>query len=226
MKSRVGIAALLAGCCLPNLAMGCSCIRTEPAGFIHADVTHLPSNARGALFLPPAQVRPLAFPANGIVVYGAAPQPLLPSAFTVTSGAGPDRLPVEITVLDLRREALVVSSGRAFSFASKQALEHFAKHPVPINWKAMLKAGTLVEISAPLPASLVRVGPVGGFKPGMHYTIAYTGVAGTWTYPAQVEYTIDTAPAPTGAQYMLALDGAAQRQLLQVPDLVLFRVTR
>jgi hypothetical protein len=218
MKSWVGIAVLLAGCWSPNPAMGCSCMRSEPAGFIHADVTHLPSNARGALFLPPAEWNPVALPANGILIYGVAPQPLSPSSFTITSDAGPGRLPVEMTVLDLRRDAVGAPSGRAFRFTSKHALARFVKDPVPINWKAMLKAGTLIEVSAMRPAGLVRVGPVGGFKPGRRYTIAYTGVATSWTYPAQVELTIDTSPVRTGAEYQLALDGEARRQLLEVPD--------
>ena len=217
MKSWVSIAALLAGCWLPNLAMGCSCIYSQPAGFIHVNATRLPSNARGALFLPPAQNwYAIAHPADGVVIYGGAPQSLSPSDFAVTANGKPGRLAVEITALNLQRDADSASYERALRFASKETQALFEKHPTPIDWESMLKAGTLVEISAA--TGLVRVGPVGGFKVGVRYKIEYTGTTNSWTYPAQVEHTIDAASLQTGdAKYGLALDGLAQRRLLNFP---------
>jgi hypothetical protein len=217
----VGIAALLAGCCLPNLAMGRSCIAFETAGFIHAKATHLPSNARGALFLPPSALRPaIAYRPDGTYIYGIAPQPLQPSDFTITSDAHPGFLPLEIVALDLQRDADSAPAKRAFRFASKEAQTLFEKDPAPVDWDALLKSDKVVEISDTIRAAgLLRVGPVGGFKAGAHYTITYTGKRDIgWVYPARVEYTIDAAALRTdGAKYRLALDGLAERQMLQMP---------
>jgi hypothetical protein len=99
-------AALLAGCWLPNMAMGRSCIAFETAAFIHAKATHLPSNARGALFLPPSRLRPaIAYRPDGTYIFGVATPPLQPSDFAITSDAEPGFLPVQIVALDLQRDA-------------------------------------------------------------------------------------------------------------------------
>src|SRR4051812_9149219 len=102
-RDLVSISALLAGCWLPSLAMG-SCVGMQMAGFIHANAAHLPSNARGALFLPPSRSRlAIAYSPDGVYISGVAPPPPLPSDFTVTSVAEPGFLPVEIVALDLQR---------------------------------------------------------------------------------------------------------------------------
>lgn len=216
----VGVAALLAGCWLPNPAMG-SCIAKETAGFIHANATHLPSNARGALFLPPGQLGPaIAYRPDGTYIFGVAPPPLSPSDFAVTSDAEPGFLPVEIVALDLQRGADSVPAKRVFRFASKEAQTLFETDPVPADWEAMVKSGMLVDISDTIrSAGLVRVGPVGGFKAGVHYTIAYTGEQQIgWDYPLRVEHTIDAAALRTdGATYRLALNGPAERRMLKQP---------
>ena len=191
------------------------------AGFIHANAAHLPSNARGALFLPPSRSRlAIAYSPDGVYIFGVAPPPPLPSDFTVTSDAEPGFLPVEIVALDLQRGADSVPAKRTFRFASKEAQARFEKDPAPVAWEAMFKSGALVDISDTIrSAGLMRVGPVGGFKPGVRYTIAYMGErqAG-WVYPARVEHTIDAAALRTdGARYRLALDGPAGRQMLKMP---------
>lgn len=64
---------------------------------------------------------------------------------------------------------------------------------------------------------LARVAPVGGFKPGAHYTIRYMNSKERWRYPAQTDFFIDAEPFQLdGASPQLALDGAPARQLLQL----------
>jgi hypothetical protein len=215
----VSIAALLAGCWLPNLAMGRSCIAMETAGFIHANATHLPSNARGALFLPPSQLRPaIAYRPDGTYIYGVAPPPLAPSDFAITSDAAPGFLPVEIVALDLQRGADSVPAKRVFRFASKEAQAHFEGDPAPVDWEGLFNSGAVVEISDTIrSAGLLRVGPVGGFKAGVRYTIAYTGKRELgWVYPDLVEHTIDAAALQSdGARFRLVLDGLPERRMLE-----------
>ena len=69
------IRPLVAVCALLHfgIASACSCIHINEAGFIHADLKRLPSNARGALFLVPDAERDR--PAAG----------LTPESFTITS---------------------------------------------------------------------------------------------------------------------------------------------
>lgn len=65
---------------------------------------------------------------------------------------------------------------------------------------------------------LARVAPVGGFKPGAHYTIRYMNSKERWRYPAQTDFFIDAEPfKPDGANHQLVLDGTPVRQLLQLP---------
>jgi hypothetical protein len=62
---------------------------------------------------------------------------------------------------------------------------------------------------------LARVAPVGGFKPGAHYTIRYMNSKERWRYPAQTDFFIDAEPLQVdNASYQLVLDGAPARQLL------------
>ncbi|MTV41529.1 hypothetical protein [Duganella radicis] len=64
---------------------------------------------------------------------------------------------------------------------------------------------------------LARVAPMGGFKPGAHYTIRYMNSKERWRYPAQTDFFIDAEPfKPDGASHQLVLDGAPARQLLQL----------
>ncbi|MYM66925.1 hypothetical protein GTP45_08800 [Pseudoduganella sp. FT55W] len=64
---------------------------------------------------------------------------------------------------------------------------------------------------------LARVAPVGGFKPGAHYTIRYMNNKERWRYPAQTDFFIDAEPLKLdGAGAQLVLDGAPARQLLQL----------
>ncbi|HEX5343561.1 MAG TPA: hypothetical protein VFX55_13800 [Duganella sp.] len=62
---------------------------------------------------------------------------------------------------------------------------------------------------------LARVAPVGGFKPGAHYTIRYMNNKERWRYPAQTDFFIDAEPLQVdNAKLQLVLDGAPARQLL------------
>jgi hypothetical protein len=62
---------------------------------------------------------------------------------------------------------------------------------------------------------LARVEPVGGFKPGAHYTIRYMNSKERWRYPAQTDFFIDAEPLQfDNANHQLVLDGAPARQLL------------
>jgi hypothetical protein len=127
---------------------------------------------------------------------------------------------VEIVALDLQRDANSVPAKRAFRFASEEDQSLFKKDCAPDDWDALLKSDKVVEISDTIrSAGLLRVGPVGGFKAGVRYTIAYTGKREIgWVYPDRVEHAIDAAPLQTdGAKYRLALDGLAERQMLQMP---------
>ncbi|MYM22489.1 hypothetical protein GTP46_07510 [Duganella sp. FT135W] len=64
---------------------------------------------------------------------------------------------------------------------------------------------------------LARVEPVGGFKPGAHYTIRYMNSKEQWRYPAQTDFFIDAEPIKLdGANHQLVLDGAPARELLQL----------
>jgi hypothetical protein len=65
---------------------------------------------------------------------------------------------------------------------------------------------------------LARVGPVGGFTPGAHYTITYTGAAYHWRHPLRTAFTIDTAALKVGT-YQLVAAGAPARRLLALPGM-------
>jgi hypothetical protein len=60
------------------------------------------------------------------------------------------------------------------------------------------------------------VAPVGGFKPGAHYTIRYMNSKERWRYPAQTDFFIDAEPLKLDGASQLVLDGAPARQLLQL----------
>jgi len=64
---------------------------------------------------------------------------------------------------------------------------------------------------------LARVGPVGGFKPGAHYTIRYMNGKEAWRYPTQTDFFVDAEPfKPDSGNPQLVLDGGPARQLLQL----------
>ena len=56
-------------------------------------------------------------------------------------------MPVEIVALDLQRGADSVPAKRVFRFARKEAQALFKKDPGPVDWEALFKSGTVVEIS-------------------------------------------------------------------------------
>ncbi|MES2014921.1 MAG: hypothetical protein V4484_00385 [Pseudomonadota bacterium] len=211
------VVALVAGVLLANTALGCSCDVKQPAGFIHAGVAHLPANARGALFLPPTDGQAILARGPGVVLYGRVPSPVASSAFQIGSNADAAPLAVQLTPLDLSRDAASAPAEAAYRFVRKEDQEAFDKHPGPVDWTALLASGKLVDISDKVLAAtqMLRVAPAGGFVPGYRYTIAYVGAAANWRYPAVVVHQIDASPSAGGAgSYSLALDGLPQRRLL------------
>ncbi|HEY0060477.1 MAG TPA: hypothetical protein VGC21_00060 [Telluria sp.] len=211
-----GAGAVLA---LPVLA--CSCQRADTAGFIHAQVKHLPANARGALFLPPSQQELVGWPGTGIVLYRGTLTPVRGASFRITVDDKPAALPVELTALDTPRSA-EDRALRAFQVMGKADAAALSRQIEAGGLAVLLKAGTLREITAERATALrlMRVGPVGGFQPGHRYTIRYLddGVA-RWAYPREVQHTIDPQPVSTGAAgYGLVADGAPLRRLLELVD--------
>jgi hypothetical protein len=207
---------LLAAVMWQQAALACSCARVEQAGFIHAAVGQLPSNARGAVFLQP-QALSGAFRAleEGVHIYTALPGIVPPSSFAITSDLDQGLLPVQITPLALPGAADGMAAPRSFRFAHAADQASFGDGSRAMDWKAMLSSGRLIDIGAQVAAAsrLLRVGPAGGFKAGGKYTISYKGNTDNWHYPATVAHAIDTAPVDVaGAAYALALDGPAQRK--------------
>lgn len=214
------IAALLLA--LPQLgaALACSCIYRDPSGFVHRDLTRLPANARGVLFMPPPAARAIAsYGAQG-AIYDGDPQAIQANWFSIQ---GPDGAPVpgELSWPDLSRgDRLHGGGAKAFRFRRQSDQAAFLAQPAEQRpaLQDLLDSGQLVDISEPLRAAqrLARVGPVGGFQPRARYTIAYLRpLNGRDVAPLAVS--IDSAPLDTGAlRYQLAAEGEPLRRLLPV----------
>jgi hypothetical protein len=71
-------------------ALACSCAFCRNAAFIHASATHLPSNARGVLFLKrlPSDGVLDYFSDSSVLVREVALKPLTPSDFAITDDTG------------------------------------------------------------------------------------------------------------------------------------------
>ncbi|SDF69444.1 MULTISPECIES: hypothetical protein [unclassified Duganella] len=82
----ITLAALL----FADTAVACSCPFIEPAGFVHANLTRLPANARGALFLTPQ---------------GDPPANVNEKDFVITSNKHKGQLNVTLTYPDFRIHA-------------------------------------------------------------------------------------------------------------------------
>lgn len=219
MRAR-SIRCLLAGAgaVLAIPALACSCHAPEKAGFIHADVVHLPSNARGALFLPALDTLSyLDAPLPGIVLYRGKMTPLRPSAFSITVDGAAARLPVALTALDTPLST-ARRAERAFLIVGAADPRWLRRRIAASGVAPLIKSGKLREITREHQAALrfVRVGPQGGFRPGHRYTIRYlTPVAARWSYPREVEHVIDAQPVTTGAAgYALVAEGAPLRRML------------
>ncbi|MGV7206779.1 hypothetical protein ACLB1G_02870 [Oxalobacteraceae bacterium A2-2] len=210
-------------------AMACSCIYRDPSGFVHRNLTHLPSNARGVLFMPPPAAHAIASYATA-AIYDGDPQAVQADWFSIQ---GPDGAPVpgELSWPDLSRGDRIHGDhpqgdggpgggAKAYRFRRQSDLTAFLAQPAEQRpaLQALLDSGQLLDISEPLRAAqrLVRVGPVGGFQPGARYTIAYPRpLNGRDVAPLAV--TIDSAPLDTGAlRYQLAAEGEPLRRLLPV----------
>jgi len=220
VKSWIGIAALLASCTWSNLALACSCGPTEFAGFIHTNLERLPANARGALFLPPTGgLRPVARYDGNVMIYSGAARRISASSFSIKSDTDTGNLAVQLTRLDLERDELSAPPQLALRFVRAVDEKAFEKRGGFPDWRPLLKAGKLIDISEELrtASQLLRVGPAAGFKPGSHYTITYLGDSADWAYPATVEHTIDRAPLHAASlAYSLVTDGPPRRRLLML----------
>lgn len=220
IKSWMGPAVMACAAIGANTAQACQCRNPDEAGFIHAKVERLPSNARGALFVTPwHSLRHLAQVDGTSAIYDGNPEKLGPSSFTISTDAAPGTLPVALSWPDTSRGVAKAAPRRAFRYAN-QADEAGARAVKPADIAPLLRAGTLVEISDAVndERRLVRVGPVDGFRAGARYTIRYVGKAALGKFPGVVEHVIDAAPLnAAGARYSLALDGAPLARMLEAP---------
>ncbi len=203
---------------LPALAGACSCSPGAEIGFIHADVEHLPANARGALFLQSEGSLTLLHQADDhTFIYSGRQIAVTPASFSITSDNSRANLRVELSYPDILSDQQ--AHHRHFRFKHDTDEAAFEKNPQRFNSDALIKAGKLTDISAEIRRfkRLVRVGPAGGFKAGQRYTIRYVGTdTAFWNHPAMVNHTIDAARVDTEAgRYALALDGGPRRQLVQ-----------
>jgi hypothetical protein len=214
MHLGIKLAWLCAAVLSSNGAFACSCTGIDHAGFVHTAAKRLPSNARGALFLPPAgDFAFLAKPAPETFIYSGDRVALSPKSFKITSSEGTASIPVVLSYPHLPRAA---EDARTFKFVRKSD-EHRAGKMGPHDVARLLKVGVLVDITDAerRAARLVRVGPAGGFKPGVRYRIAYLGKVGNWRFPAEVEHVIDSVPlTPTASAYPLVIDGPPISKLL------------
>jgi hypothetical protein len=221
LNTSRNLAAVLAGITFSSTAWACSCGAFEPAGFVHADVTRLPSNARGALFIPPTDgLRVIGYYRDEAIIYAGAIQALSPASFVITSDTDQRSLRPQLTRLPLARDAEAPATERAFRFVRKADEARFEKRAPKAHWKDLLAAGTLIDISADVKAAsdLLRVGPEGGFMPGSRYQIAYVGKeSGRWKHPAKTGFTIDKqAFQASEFDYALVADGAPLRRMLRL----------
>jgi hypothetical protein len=219
-KRSMSVLAMLAMGMWPHAVLACKCAYNEQAGFIHAQVGALPSNARGALFLPPPDVvGTLVWTEGNVHIYSGVPRMVTPSSFRITSDVDKGPLPVQVTGLALPGSADAMPV-RALRFVHAADHARYANGSPQIDWQALLRAGKLIDVSAEAKAArpLLRVGPAGGFKAGARYTISYLGRTENWRYPSRVEHAIDKAPVDVaGAAYALALDGQPRRGPLAGP---------
>lgn len=203
--------------CFSGVAAACSCPGTELAGFIHADVIRLPANARGALFLPPrSKLEPVARVAPAIMLYQGEVGTLSAASFEITSDTDARSLQPVLTWPDLGRDGGQPAPGRAFRFLRSEVDAERAHKLKQSDVERMLRSGVLVEITAQLADAgrLVRIGPVGGFKPGSRYQVRFLGDPAGFAFPGKVEHVIDLQPLDTAVDFGLALDGPPSARLL------------
>lgn len=218
MRSRPLLAALLA--CLPLAASACSCMMPEPVDgtFPHQFVRRLPANAKGALFLAP----PVGFTQIAEFDYGAvsivkAPEfHLSPSDFEIKDGAG-GKYRARVTPLELRGDDQIPVSTRYryYAFISPKAeAEYVAARSKPALEQLLVRR-QLKDISYSISDErrLFLVGPEGGFKPGLTYTITYRSHLRFRDRPAVVHEIAPEAVDTHGA-YKLVLDGVPTRRMV------------
>lgn len=212
-------AALLALLVQAQTAGACSCGYADPAGFVHGKLDRLPANARGALFLPPPAAKPIAYYGSSGVIYDADPEAMDASWFSISSDAQPGPIPGELSWPDLSRGRAEPAAPRAYRFiqASDKAAFLALELDQRMAWPKLLASGQLVDISTALRSAerLVRIGPVGGFKSGVRYTISYLRKLRFGGPAAPVSFTIDSAPLDTAAlHFALTAEGQPERKLL------------
>ncbi len=201
----------------PGQASACTCMGIDNAGFVHATAKRLPSNAKGALFLPPSgSFRYLGQPGPGTHIVTGEMERLAPSSFRISTGRPGASVPAVLSFPDLAHLDDAGEQMRYYRFV-RQGDEQRASALKPGEFAALLKHGKLVDVTSATHKArrLVRVGPAGGFKPGASYTIAYLGKVERWRFPASVEHAIDTTPLDTKeAKYGLVADGPPVAMLL------------
>lgn len=204
---------------IPFTAFACSCSPSTVAGFIHATTKNLPANARGALFKSPySNWELIAWIDPQTSVYSWNKKvPITASNFEIKSDTDTEIIPGEISWPDLSMPGSN-TGGKDYRFKSKQAELAYLKSN-KIKFNTLIKNGQLVDISDQVRAeeSIVRIGPIGSFKPGVKYTIKYLGKAESWAFPISVQLTIDQKNVELDSDaYKIILDGNPRRKLLSL----------
>lgn len=216
-KLLTGVVALSAGALGAGQASACSCMGVDNAGFVHSNAKRLPSNAKGALFLRPrGTFRYLGQHSLDAVIIAGELERLSPSSFRITSDQHGGSVPAVLSYPDSTRGDDTPDPIRYLRFVRPDD----ERRAGTLNHEKiadLLKTGQLNDVTHATREAmrLVRVGPVGGFKPGAAYKIAYVGKADRWRFPALVEHAIDTTPLDTKAAiYRLEADGPPVAMLL------------
>ncbi len=206
----------------PFAASACRPHMQVNAGFIHADVLHLPPNARGALFLaPPGDLRLIHLTASGTRIYSGHAPRIRASDFSINAGG--NMVAARLTALDYGDTT--VPAWRAYRFVSPREQERRLAGMKDSDVALWLEQGVLQDITAEvreLEGKLLRVGPEGGFHAGVRYTVTYSGpdAARGWAYPATATHEIDRGAPVASAAYVLRLDGPPVRRSMVAPDTV------
>lgn len=182
------------------------------------ELKRLPSNARGALFLPPPLALQYLSSDEAGMLYSGEVSATTADAFSITSDAQPGLLPAAFSRPSFeRRKRLVTKSEKAYRFAHQSDERKYRTGKVQPSVTALLAAGKLVDITDQVRDAqrLMRIAPAKGFQPGVHYKIRYNKPVKGWVYANEVEFTIDdTALTPADLEIQLRLDGLPQQQML------------
>ena len=240
--SRLLAISLCGWLCAMSESHACSCEFIDTStGFIHGG--HLPSNARGVLFLAnETGGRPIG--ERGAVV-AAIPKALGPESFSITEDGQKKSLKVVVQRLNVERQIdpayqpqryyrfldpmlaacdAALSRGRSPAKCRSVAvdLEDLEK-----SIQSLAARGKMQDVTSAVETAtgLFRIGPEGGFEAGKTYTIEYVVKKGTnrrfsysnQLYPSAVSVVIDGPLALSqNDSFNLELQGAPRRQLLSL----------